>query len=100
MANRSPGSCFRMFFVACLVGVASNASLALQSPEGLDALDEREREVVQSHFGLVTAGQTQTLEQIGKRLGVTKERIRQIERRALIKLRGILPDSCLDLVSD
>jgi len=68
--------------------------------EALTSLDEREREIVQSHFGLARAGQTQTLEQIGKRLGVTKERIRQIERRALNKLRDVLPKSCLDLVAD
>ena len=58
--------------------------------EGLGELDEREREIVAGHFGLNGAGATQTLEQLGKRFGVTKERVRQIERKALDRLREVL----------
>jgi RNA polymerase primary sigma factor len=61
--------------------------------EGLNELDEREREIVTGHFGLNGAGATQTLEQLGKRFGVTKERIRQIERKALNRLREVLGPS-------
>jgi RNA polymerase primary sigma factor len=57
---------------------------------GLSQLDEREREIVAGHFGLAEGGATQTLEELGKRFGVTKERIRQIEARALGKLRAAL----------
>jgi RNA polymerase sigma factor (sigma-70 family) len=48
-------------------------------------LDDRERTVVWSHYGL--GGATQTLTQIGAGLGVTAERVRQIEANALQKLR-------------
>jgi RNA polymerase sigma factor (sigma-70 family) len=66
----------------------------------LGELDDRERQVVLQHFGLNGAGKSQTLEQIGRSMGVTKERIRQIEKRALGKLQALLPESLLDLISD
>jgi len=52
----------------------------------LDMLTPRERRVVRLRFGLID-GQAQTLEQVGRRLGVTRERTRQIEAKALRKLR-------------
>jgi RNA polymerase sigma factor (sigma-70 family) len=64
--------------------------------EGLDQLEEREREVVARHFGLDNPDSAQTLEQLGERFGVTKERIRQIERKALTRLREILAPTLLD----
>ena len=51
--------------------------------EGMQSLTDREREIVSSHFGLGGEGGTLTLDQLGQRFGVTKERIRQIEKRAL-----------------
>ena len=51
------------------------------------ALDEREAVVLRLRFGLGT-GHIYTLEKIGERLGVTRERVRQIEREALAKLRA------------
>jgi RNA polymerase primary sigma factor len=65
------------------------ASLALLRTEVeniLVTLTPRERRVVQLRFG-VPDGQGRTLEEIGTRFGVTRERIRQIEARALRKLR-------------
>ena len=55
-------------------------------------LDERERMIVSHHFGLAAregeaAPKARTLAQIGKQLGITAERARQIERRAIRKLR-------------
>ncbi len=57
-----------------------------QIAESLDSLKEREREVLIMRFGLED-GQTHTLEEVGQRFGVTRERIRQIESKALRKLR-------------
>jgi len=52
----------------------------------LDGLTDRERQVVQRRFGL-GGHEPETLETIGKDLGVTRERIRQIESKALKKLQ-------------
>ena len=52
----------------------------------LDTLSARERRVLQLRFGLLE-GHERTLEEVGKRFGVTRERIRQIEAKALRKLR-------------
>ena len=52
----------------------------------LDTLTPRERRVLQLRFGLID-GHQRTLEEVGKRFGVTRERIRQIESSALRKLR-------------
>jgi len=52
----------------------------------LHTLSEREKEVIRLRFGLVD-GQPRTLEEVGKKFGVTRERIRQIESKTLSKLR-------------
>ncbi len=57
-----------------------------QLRNALAALSERERQVIELRFGLVD-GKMYTLEEIGKMFNVTRERIRQIEARALRKLR-------------
>lgn len=53
---------------------------------GIRSLTDREREIVERRFGLNGNG-SETLEQIGASLGITRERVRQIEARALSKLR-------------
>jgi RNA polymerase sigma factor (sigma-70 family) len=53
----------------------------------LRRLDERERQIVIGRFGLDHSHEPQTLKEVGASLGVTKERIRQLEARALSKLR-------------
>ena len=50
-------------------------------------LDERERKILAHRLGLQTEEQPLTLKEIGLKMGVTKERIRQLERRALEKMR-------------
>lgn len=53
----------------------------------LRRLDEREQKIIIGRFGLDHSNEPQTLKEVGASLGVTKERIRQIEARALSKLR-------------
>ena len=65
---------------------ASQAMLRSDVEDVLDTLGPRERRVLQLRFGLID-GHQRTLEEVGKRFGVTRERIRQIEARALRKLR-------------
>ena len=57
-----------------------------QLEEAMSALTEREKEVLKMRFGLNEA-QPLTLEQVGKYFNVTRERIRQIEAKALRKLK-------------
>ena len=53
----------------------------------LERLDEREQKIIISRFGLDHGHEPLTLKEVGAEMGVTKERIRQIEARALSKLR-------------
>ncbi len=63
----------------------------------LDQLDEREKKIILYRFGLTRGTEPQTLEKVGNRFGVTKERIRQLESRALRKLRKITQEEKLDI---
>ncbi len=65
---------------------ASFQLLKEQVSEVLDTLTERESRVLQLRFGLED-GRGRTLEEVGREFGVTRERIRQIEAKALRKLR-------------
>jgi RNA polymerase primary sigma factor len=53
----------------------------------LSVLDERERVIIECYFGINTAFEPMTLEAIGERYNLTKERIRQIKEKAIRKLR-------------
>jgi RNA polymerase primary sigma factor len=65
---------------------ASHQLLKEQVEDVLDSLTDRERKVLQLRFGL-DDGRSRTLEEVGKEFHVTRERIRQIEAKALRKLR-------------
>ncbi|QDU70339.1 sigma-70 family RNA polymerase sigma factor [Mucisphaera calidilacus] len=71
------------------------ARLVDHDASGLTSL---EREVVRQRFGLDGAneGQAMTLLQVGQKIGMTKERVRQIQNRALRKLRSSLEETFLD----
>ena len=55
----------------------------------LDVLDQRERRIISYRFGL-GGGRERTLEEVGRKFGVTRERIRQLQNIALLKMRKAL----------
>lgn len=65
---------------------ASRQMLKEQMEDVLETLSDRERRVLEMRFGL-DDGRARTLEEVGREFGVTRERIRQIEAKALRKLR-------------
>ena len=58
-----------------------------QIDEVLDQLNDREKAVIRMRFGLLDDESNRTLEEIGKELNVTRERVRQIESSAIKKLK-------------
>jgi RNA polymerase sigma factor (sigma-70 family) len=64
----------------------------------LDVLDERERSILRQRFGLDEHREPKTLQQIGRHFGVSKERIRQLEARAMTKLRADFADQVEQLL--
>ncbi len=66
--------------------------------EALDRLEPRLRDVLERRFGLAGSN-PQTLEYIGKELGITRERVRQLETRALKELRTTAPELSYYLIS-
>jgi len=68
------------------IDAAARDMLRESIQDALEVLSEREREVLEMRYGLVD-GKDHTLEEVGKHFNVTRERIRQIEAKALRKLR-------------
>ncbi|CAI8030723.1 RNA polymerase sigma factor SigA [Geodia barretti] len=65
---------------------AAHRMMSDQINQALSTLTDREHQILRMRFGL-DDGQSQTLEEIGNQFGVTRERIRQIEAKALRKMR-------------
>jgi RNA polymerase primary sigma factor/RNA polymerase sigma factor len=63
----------------------------------LNRLDEREQKIITARFGLGRGNEPLTLKQVGEEMGVTKERIRQLEARALLKLREAADEAKIDV---
>jgi RNA polymerase primary sigma factor len=68
------------------IELASHQLMKEQIAEALGKLAERERKIIELRFGLLD-GKYRTLEEVGREFGITRERIRQIEAKALRKLR-------------
>ena len=66
--------------------LAETQAMKTQVEEALCTLTDRESRVLRLRFG-IEGGRTHTLEEVGKEFGVTRERIRQIESKALQKMR-------------
>lgn len=64
-----------------------NESLKKEIERSLSTLSDREREVVRLFFGIGTLGQSLTLEEIGEKFDLTRERVRQIKEKAIRRLR-------------
>ncbi|RFA28268.1 RNA polymerase sigma factor RpoS [Alkalilimnicola ehrlichii] len=74
------------------VSTLQNSAVAVQLDSWLDQLSEKQRAVVERRFGL-RGHEKATLEQVGSEIGVTRERVRQIQIDALKKLREMMERS-------
>jgi RNA polymerase primary sigma factor/RNA polymerase sigma factor len=59
-------------------------------------LDPRERQIIRMRAGLDSYSEGMTLEEIGQQLGITKERVRQLNVRIMAKLRNIAREQNID----
>lgn len=65
----------------------------------LSQLSSRERRILMDHYGLEKGAQAQSLDQLGRKLGLSKQRVRQIEGEALRKLRSIIHPEQADFLA-
>jgi RNA polymerase primary sigma factor len=72
---------------------------AVELQQALERLEPRLRDVLERRFGL-SGRNPQTLEHIGRELGITRERVRQLETRALKELRSTAPELSYYLISE
>lgn len=77
------------------VDVLQNDNMTSSLDSWLDDLSEKQREVLTRRFGL-RGHETSTLEEVGREIGLTRERVRQIQVEALKRLRSIMEEQGLD----
>jgi RNA polymerase primary sigma factor len=76
--------------------VASAVQAANRVNRLLEYLDPRERQIIRMRAGLDDHSRAMTLEEIGKQLGITKERVRQLNVRIMNKLRSLAKEQKLN----
>ena len=69
--------------------MVSNETMQIDTTKMLEELSEKERNVLIMRYGLDSEGEKRTLEEVGNYFNVSRERIRQIENRAISKLKKI-----------
>lgn len=63
----------------------------------LQRLDKRERQIIEDRFGLTRGQEPLTLKQVGAAMGITKERVRQLQTRTMGKLRKAAEEDRINL---
>ena len=66
--------------------IVSSKILSEELRKVVESLNPREKKIIEMRFGLID-GVTHTLEEVGKEFGITRERVRQIEAKALERMR-------------
>jgi RNA polymerase sigma factor (sigma-70 family) len=82
---------------ACMASEAQTRACVNRLLRLLEFLDPRERDIIRLRLGLGGNAKRMTLENIGKQLGVTKERVRQLQVRAMKKLRNLAMANSVEL---
>jgi RNA polymerase sigma factor (sigma-70 family) len=82
---------------ACLTSAEKATDCVNRLRQLLEFLDPRERQIIRLRFGLGYHTRRITLESLGKQLGVTKERVRQLQARALRRLRNLAASNNVEL---
>lgn len=82
------------------IGYAGWVELNSSLTAMMEDLDERERQIIRARFGFDTDGKKQTLQALAHEFGVCKERVRQLEKRAMTKLKNLADSSKLEGLLD
>ncbi|MCA9004694.1 MAG: sigma-70 family RNA polymerase sigma factor [Planctomycetaceae bacterium] len=83
-----------------LMGTATWDELSELLNESIHTLDEREQVIVKSRFALGKHRKILTFQKLADQLGISKERVRQLEQRAVAKLRAVAEGTRLELIRD